>query len=221
MPVWALLRRLPWPCHLRARRRGRPPQGCCSGGVGHAAIVHRRAPLRRPGQLLPQVCAALLSPGSSPDCPVQPARPVRVGRRRAAELRRAQGCAHIGARASRVGPGAPDAPAHRRLRVGRLLHPGAAGRRWCLPPRRVRVAQTDSARAFLPAPHAGAAGGGARAQDAAAVPPRQALRAAHGQRKPPVAAAAAPRQPPPGALAQPSRRVPVPGRAHPRPNQPG
>jgi hypothetical protein len=30
---------------------------------------------------------------------------------------------------TRVGPGAPDAPAHRRLRAGRLRHPGAARRR--------------------------------------------------------------------------------------------
>jgi hypothetical protein len=38
------------------------PQGRCCCRVGHAAVLQRRAPLRQPNQLLPQVCAVLLCP---------------------------------------------------------------------------------------------------------------------------------------------------------------
>ena len=128
MPVWPLLGRLPRPGHLRARCRRRPPQGRRRRGVGHAD-VHRRAPLRRPCQLLPLIRPTLFFPRCPADGPLQPPCPVHVGPSRAAELRLAQSGADVGAGAARMGPGAAHAPAYRRLEAGRVGNPGAARRR--------------------------------------------------------------------------------------------
>ena len=95
-----------------------------------------------------------------------------MGPSRAVELRRTQSSADVGAGATRVGPGAADAPAHRRLGAGRVGYPGAARRRGRVPSRRLRVPQVNPARALVPAPPARVAGGGARAQGPATLPSR-------------------------------------------------
>ena len=88
--------------------------------MGDADVVHGRAPLRWPRQLLPQVCLTLLRPCRPSHGPLQPPGSVHVGSSRAAELRRTQSSADLGAGATRVGPGAADAPAHRRLELAML-----------------------------------------------------------------------------------------------------
>jgi hypothetical protein len=50
----------------------------------------------------------------------------------------------------RVGPGPADAPSDQRAGARSVGHPGAAGRLWRVPPRRLRVAQADAAGALVP-----------------------------------------------------------------------
>jgi hypothetical protein len=163
--------------------------------VNTAGLLQRRPPICRAGQLLSQVSVQLFWPRHAAHGPLQPPRSVLVRSGGAAELRRPPRGAHLGAGAPRMGPGPADAPADRRVGAGGIGHLGAAGRRWRVPPCRLRVThwQADAAGALVPPAPAGAAGGGPRAQNASPIPPRQALRVAHRQRQPAMVAAAVPR----------------------------
>ena len=99
-----------------------------------------RAPLRRPCQLLTQIRPALFCPRCPANGRLQPPHPIHVGPSRAAHCRRAKSGSDVGAGATRVRPGAADAPARPSLGAERVGHPGAARRRGRVSSRRPRVA---------------------------------------------------------------------------------
>ena len=138
---------------------------------------------------------------SSAHGPLQPLCRVHVRPSRAAEFRRAQSGAEVGAGAARVRP-APRQPTRlltdaSKLAVSAILEqPDDAGT--------FQPVAFHPDRALVLAPPSRVAGGGARAQGSVVLPPRQALRATHRQCQATVAATIAPRQSSSGALAQPA-----------------